>query len=66
MTSAYSRIDALLKAGLLLIEDGCPPDAAAYLCRTEDADDGSACARCWRRYLFALANGQSAERGRIA
>ena len=48
----------LLGAALLLIEDACPPDRAAYLCMTEDADDGTACARCWRRYLYALANGQ--------
>ena len=48
----------LLSAALLLIEDACPPDSDAYLCNQEDADDGSACARCWRRYLFALANGQ--------
>ena len=54
----------LLRAALLLIEDACPPDPAAYLCSQEEADDGTACARCWRRYLFALANGQ--RKGRSA
>ena len=48
----------LLGAALLLIEDACPPEREAYLCMTEDCDDGTACARCWRRYLYALANGQ--------
>lgn len=48
----------LLNASLALLDDACPPDPAAYLCRIEDADDGSACQRCWRRYLFAVANGQ--------
>ncbi|MBR2942908.1 MAG: hypothetical protein IKB82_05865 [Clostridia bacterium] len=46
----------LLDCCLCLIEDGCPPDPQAYLCREEDADDGTACARCWRRYVFAVAN----------
>lgn len=49
----------LLDAALLLIEDACPPEQAAYLCMEEDCDDGTACARCWRRYVFALARGQS-------
>ena len=47
---------SLLDCCLCLIEDGCPPDPKAYLCREEDADDGTACARCWRRYVFAVAN----------
>lgn len=59
-----SGIHGLLTAGLLLIEDACPPDQEAYLCRIEDADDGTACRRCWQRYLFALANGQRFEKGR--
>lgn len=66
MITQYSRIDALLRCGLLLIEDGCPPEAAAYLCSEEDADDGTVCARCWRRYLFAIANGEQIGKGRSA
>ncbi len=56
--TASERVVTLLDCGLLLIEDSCPPDPAAYLCSEEDADDGTACTRCWRRYLFAVANGQ--------
>lgn len=52
----YSRIDALLRCALLLIEDACPPDRAAYACRRCDADD--VCGECWRRYLFQIANGE--------
>ena len=59
MITQYSKIVALLRCGLLLIDDGCPPDQEAYLCAIEDADDGSVCERCWRRYLFAVANGQN-------
>lgn len=48
----------LLSAALILLEDGCPPEAGQQLCRIEDADDGSCCMRCWRRYLFYVANGR--------
>lgn len=50
------KVDALLRAGLLLIEDACPPDPGAYLCRQCAVDD--VCSECWRRYLFDIANGR--------
>lgn len=53
-----SRVDGLLKAGLLILEDACPPDPTAYLCRRCDYD-GECCGDCWRAYLFAVANGRT-------
>ena len=52
-----SRVDGLLEAGLLILEDACPPDPTAYLCRCSDYD-GECCGDCWRAYLFAVANGR--------
>ena len=53
-----ARVNELLHAALILLEDGCPPDAGAYYCRhAEDADE-TICSRCWDRYLHCLANGE--------
>ena len=52
-----SRVDGLLRAALILIDDGCPPDPTAYLCRRCEYD-GECCGDCWRAYLFAVANGR--------
>lgn len=65
MITNYNRVDALLRCGLLLLNDSCPPDPDAYLCSIEDADDGTACRRCWERYLFAVANGKRFEKGQV-
>lgn len=49
----------LLRAAMICIEDGCPPDAGMQLCAMqEDDDDGTACGRCWQQYLVWLANGR--------
>ena len=52
-----SRLDGVLTCALMILTDACPPDPGMYLCRQCDADDGL-CADCWRRYLFAVANGE--------
>lgn len=51
-----SKADALLRCALLILQDSCPPDRAAYACRQCDADD--VCGACWERYLFEIANGR--------
>lgn len=49
----------LLDCALLLLEDGCPPEADVQLCRLqEDDEDGTMCRRCWTRYLFYVVNGR--------
>lgn len=52
-----SKVDALLKCGLLILMDACPPDSTAYACRGCDYD-ADCCGDCWRAYLFAVANGR--------
>ena len=48
-------MDMLFKAALILLDDGCPPDPKQYLCMN-DADDETACHRCWEEYLFRIRN----------
>lgn len=51
----------LLDCALLILEDGCPPEKAMHVCRHEDGElygTEEACSRCWRRYLFYVANGR--------
>jgi len=52
------RRPSLLGAVLILLDDGCPPEPGTQLCQIEDVDDGTACGRCWRRYVFYVANGR--------
>ena len=49
------KVDMLFKAALILLDDGCPPDPKQYLCMN-DADDETACHRCWEEYLFRIRN----------
>lgn len=46
----------LLEAGLLMLEDACPPEPRCYLCRHGE-DPETACAECWRQYLYWVAGG---------
>lgn len=51
----------LLACALLILEDACPPEKRMNLCRHEDGElygTESVCARCWRHYLFYVANGR--------
>ena len=41
----------------MAIDDECPPEASMYLCQLEDTDECD-CNRCWKRYLFYVANGR--------
>ena len=44
---------------LMLVDDSCPPEPCMQLCRwQEDDEDGTACSRCWRQYLFYVVNGR--------
>lgn len=50
---------SVFDCALLLLEDSCPPEPEMQLCRwQEDDEDGSACSRCWYRYLFFVVNGR--------
>ena len=49
----------LLRAALICLSDGCPPEAGMQLCQLqEDDEDGESCRRCWEAYLFWVANGR--------
>lgn len=50
---------SLLRAALICLSDGCPPEAGMQLCLLqEDDEDGAACRRCWETYLYWVANGR--------
>lgn len=51
------RVGGLLRCGLLLLADACPPERDAYLCDGVEEYDEDVCTRCWERYLYAVANG---------
>lgn len=51
-----TAVDMLFKAALILLDDGCPPDPKQYLCVMDQADDETACHRCWEEYLFRIRN----------
>lgn len=51
----------IFDCALLILEDGCPPEKSMNLCRHEDGElygTEEACKRCWRHYLFYVANGR--------
>lgn len=49
----------LFSAAMSSLEDSCPANPAMYLCAYQsemcDEDD---CTRCWRNYLYWIANGR--------
>lgn len=49
---------SLLGCAMMILDDECPPEAGAQLCKIEDVDDGTACKRCWRAYVHYVANGR--------
>lgn len=49
---------SLLGCAMMILDDECPPEAGAQLCKIEDVDDGTACKRCWRHYVHYVANGR--------
>lgn len=51
-------VDQLLECGLLILQDGCPPDPERYICKESEFFDETACQRCWTSYLFDVANGR--------
>lgn len=53
------QLPDLLGCALLLLEDACPPEEAMHLCAMEEDANEDACARCWRAYLYYVANGRS-------
>ena len=53
--------DQLLKCGLLILQDACPPDPERYICKESEFFDETACQRCWEKYLFDVANGKIPE-----
>ena len=54
-------VDQLLKCGLLILQDACPPDPERYICKESEFFDETACQRCWEKYLFDVANGKIPE-----
>ena len=57
--SADAQRPTLLRAALICLADGCPPEAGMQLCALiEDDEDGETCRRCWEAYLFWVANGR--------
>lgn len=54
----YSRRTALLRCGLMILRDECPPNPDRYLCKESEFYDESACERCWSQYLFDVCNGR--------
>lgn len=49
----------LLRAALICLSDGCPPEAGMQLCQLqEDDEDGECCKRCWERYLLWIDGGR--------
>lgn len=53
--------DQLLKCGLLILQDACPPDPERYICKESEFFDETACQRCWEKYLFDVARGKIPE-----
>lgn len=51
-----SKVKELLRCGVLILEDACPPDPERYICKESDFYDETACKRCWGEYLYAVAN----------
>ena len=47
----------VLRAALISLEGGCPPDPGAYFCRRAEDPDEDICSRCWECYLRAVADG---------
>lgn len=61
MALCCDRLPTIFDCALLILEDACPPEKGMNLCRHEDGElvgDESTCARCWRHYLFYVANGR--------
>ena len=52
---------SLLGCAMMILDDECPPEAGAQLCKIEDVDDGTACKRCWRHYVHYVANGRKSK-----
>lgn len=50
------RVAGLLRCSMEILQDGCPPDPACYLCRQQEAEEAD-CMRCWQRYVYQIANG---------
>ena len=57
----YAIVRQLLQAGLLILQDACPPDPERYICKESEFFDETACQRCWEQYLFSVANGRIQE-----
>lgn len=54
-------VDQLSECGLLILQDTCPPNPERYICKESEDYDETACERCWRNYLFAVASGKIPE-----
>lgn len=53
---------SILGCAMMILEDECPPEKGSQLCKIEDVDDGTACKRCWKRYIHYVANGRKPTR----
>lgn len=54
-------LPTIFDCALLILADGCPPEKGMNLCRHEDGElygTEEACTRCWRAYLYYVANGR--------
>lgn len=61
MNYNYECCAQLLKCGLLILQDACPPNPERYICKESEDFDETACQRCWEQYLFAVASGRIQE-----
>lgn len=55
----YDVVSELLNCGLLILMDACPPNPEYYICKVSEDYEETACERCWRKYLFDVANGKA-------
>ena len=53
------RLPNLFECALLLLDDECPPERCMQLCGMEEDATEDACRRCWKQYLYYVANGRS-------
>lgn len=49
---------SLLDAALVCLADGCPIERNMQLCMMQDEYDDECCVRCWRAYLWWIADGR--------
>lgn len=52
MPGAPDRPPDLLRAALICLDDGCPPEDCMQLCRLQEDYSDGICSGCWSTYLY--------------